>query len=100
MKTEALPPDAQKRLDDIVARLPNMILADVAIIIELNWSKVNFAAVPYLKAMRAMVNITDKYYEDDGTSIVAYFLGNATTWRGPVAKAVKAELNRRLKGAR
>ena len=32
---------------------------------------------------------------DSGRSIVRYFLGNAGTWRGDVAKAIKAELKRR-----
>jgi pyruvate kinase len=35
---------------------------------------------------------------DSGKSIVIYFLGNAQTWRGPIAKAVKKELNSRIKG--
>jgi hypothetical protein len=40
--------------------------------------------------------MSDHYYADDARSIVIYFLSNASSWRGPVAKAVKAELKRRL----
>lgn len=60
-------------------------------------SKVNYAAKPYLDAMSTLDSINDNYYYDSGTSIVAYFLGNAQTWRGEVAKRVKKELNEMLK---
>ena len=42
-------------------------------------------------------SITDMYGQDNGRSIVAYFLGNATTWRGEVARRVKKELNNMIK---
>lgn len=54
-------------------------------------------AWPYLEALEGVVTITDRYYEDTAESVVAYFLGNATTWRGDVAKRIKAELNAMLK---
>jgi hypothetical protein len=47
--------------------------------------------------MTSLNSINDNYGADSGRSIVAYFLANAPTWRGPFAKAVKAELNSRLK---
>ena len=56
------------------------------------WPKVNYAAVPYLDAMRSLDSISDNYGEDSGKSIVLYFLSNASTWRGPDAKRIKAEL--------
>jgi hypothetical protein len=62
-----------------------------------DWQKVNFAAVPYLNAMFQLNGIRDKFYEDDAKSIIAYFLGNATSWRGETAKAIKKELNAMLK---
>jgi len=66
--------------------------------IKSDWgSKVNFGAVPYLGAMRQLTNITDNYGEDTATSIVAYFLCNASTWRGEVARRVKKELNAMIK---
>jgi hypothetical protein len=34
---------------------------------------------------------------DDAKTIVLYFLANAQTWRGEVAKRVKAELNLMVK---
>lgn len=62
-----------------------------------DWSKVNYAAKPYLDAMGALEKITDKYYMDSGASVVAYFLANAQTWKGEKAKATKKELNKILK---
>lgn len=55
-------------------------------------SKVNYAAKPYLDAMRSLDAVTDKYGMDSADSIVIYFLSNASTWRGETAKRVKAEL--------
>ena len=76
--------------------LKGLAIADLARVCRNDWDKVNFAAVPYLDAMSSMENIGDMYGIDSGKSIVIYFLGNATTWRGDVARAVKKELKRRL----
>lgn len=62
-------------------------------------SGVNYAALPYLKAMREMESVTDAYGADDGRGIVLRFLGNAGAWRGETAKRVKAEL-RQMVGTR
>lgn len=56
------------------------------------WPKVNFAAKPYLEAMLRLDRITDRYGFDDARSVVTYFLGNASSFRGEQAKALKAEL--------
>jgi hypothetical protein len=47
--------------------------------------------------MSTLDSIDDDYFLDSGRSIVAYFLGNAGTWRGEVARRVKKELNKMLK---
>ena len=60
--------------------------------IENTWPAVNYAARPYLDAMRELNAITDNYIFDTGRSIVAYFLGNARSWRGEDARRIKAEL--------
>ena len=65
--------------------------------IRLDWKKVSPYAEPYLRAMYSLVNITDDYFADSGASVVAYFLSNASSWKGEVAKAVKLELKARLK---
>jgi hypothetical protein len=73
-------------------------LSHIASVIRRDWKKVNYAAKPYLDALGSLDKISDNYGMDSGHSIVAYFLGNARSWTGPVAKHVKAELNARLKG--
>lgn len=57
----------------------------------------NYAAKPYLEAMESLNSINDRFYEDSGKSIVAYFLSNASSYRGETAKAIKKELNSMLK---
>ena len=56
-------------------------------------------AGPYVTAMTALHGVNDRYYEDDGRSIVAYALSNLTGWRGDTARTVKSELKAILKGA-
>lgn len=65
---------------------------DIATEIRGDWKKVYFGAVPYLNAMGSLDKITDNYGADTGSSVIAYFLANAMTWRGEVARRVKAEL--------
>jgi hypothetical protein len=64
--------------------------------IKRDWIKPNFAAVPYLEAMRGLEAISDRYYYDSAESVVRYFLANAGQWRGPVAREIKAELKAML----
>ena len=75
-------------------------LYEIARDIRTNWPKVNYAAAPYLAAMRDLNAISDKYIYDTGASVVRYFLANASSWRGPEAKRIKLELNTMLKGDR
>ena len=66
--------------------------------ISADWgSKINYAARPYLDAMFSLNSINENYICDSGRSIVAYFLSNASTWRGETAKRIKAELKGLLK---
>lgn len=74
-----------------------MSIGELAYVIRRNWKKVHFSAVPYLDAMFDLETVRDNYGQDSGKSIVLYFLGNATSWRGDTARAVKAELKRRCK---
>lgn len=72
-------------------------LYEIAADIRANWPKVNYAAKPYLEALEDLDSIDGAYFQDSAKSIVRYFLGNATTWRGEDAKRVKAELKGMLK---
>ena len=71
-------------------------LYEIARDIRTNWPQVNYAAAPYLAAMRDLNAISDKYIYDTGASVVRYFLANASGWRGPEAKRIKAELRAML----
>ena len=67
-------------------------LSEIAQDVQEDWNKPYFGAAPYLAAMMTMGTIDEDYGCDPGREIVLYFLSNATTWRGPVARAVKKEL--------
>lgn len=72
-------------------------LSIIAADIRRDWKNVYFGAAPYLSAMAGLNGPADKYGLDDARSIIAYFLSNARAWRGPTAKAIKAELNAMIK---
>jgi hypothetical protein len=72
-------------------------LSTIAREIQTDWQKPYFGALPYIDAMRNLDAITNNYGADDAKSIVNYFLSNARTWRGVVAKRVKAELKWMIK---
>ena len=76
--------------------IPNA-LRMIAFVIEEHWPDMYFGAVPYVAAMYQLNSIHDMYGADSAESIVRYFLGNAKTWRGDVARAVKQKLNELLK---
>ena len=84
-------------------KAPARSLSTIANEIRQNWKKdisgtsLYFGAVPYLDAMSGMDKVSDNYGYDSGKSMVAYFLSNASTWRGETAKRVKAELNKMIK---
>lgn len=81
----------KKPIKNTGVQIPDNI-AQIAIMIEKDWKNVYFGAVPYLEAMKSLNSISDSYYEDSASSIINYFLANATTWRGETARAVKAKL--------
>lgn len=73
------------------------LLNTIALEILQDWKKPYFGAVPYIEAMLQMGSIDDMYGMDTGTSVVAYFLANAGTWKGEKAKEIKKELKTMLK---
>ena len=62
-----------------------------------DWKNVYFGAKPYLYAMGTLNTIDDTYGCDSARSIVQYFLANAGTWRGAVAREIKIELKEMCK---
>jgi hypothetical protein len=74
------------------ASLSTKSLSQVADIIEQDWKNVNYAAKPYLTAMKELGNINDNYGADSAKSVILYFLCNANSWRGDTARTVKTYL--------
>lgn len=62
-----------------------------------DWQNVHFAAKPYLQAMHFLETTGEFYGSDSAKTIILYFLGNATTWRGETAKRIKKELKELIK---
>lgn len=69
-------------------------ISTIAQDISKEWAKVHYTAEPYLSAMFSLNSINDKFHFDDAKSIILYFLGNASSFRGPKAKELKAELKK------
>jgi hypothetical protein len=69
----------------------------IAAEIKKDWKNVYFGAVPYLQAMFCLNTVDEDFGFDSGKSIVLYFLSNANSWRGEVAKRVKKELKEMVK---
>jgi len=78
-------------------RLRGLPLYELASLIRSDWQKPYFGAVPYLQALGSLSSHEESYGLDPGRHIVNYFLANANGWKGPVARAVKAELKRRVR---
>ncbi len=72
-------------------------LSTIASEIRSDWKHPNYGAVPYMEEMESLRTLSDSYGCDGAQEIVLRFLVNAGTWRGPVAKAIKAELNGMMK---
>lgn len=79
----------------LAQQLKTAPLSQIADIIRKNWRPMSVYAQPYVQAMLQLPSINSDYGLDSGKEIVLRFLCNAGTWRGPVARVVKAELNRR-----
>lgn len=67
-------------------------ISTIAREISRDWKNVNYAAKPYLQAMRSLDSANDSFGYDSAKSVVSYFLANASGYRGDTAKAHKAAL--------
>lgn len=67
-------------------------LWEIAREIKQDWKTLSPYAKPYVDAMGELENVAQMYGADSARSVVLYFLSNAASWRGEVAKRVKAEL--------
>lgn len=81
--------------DLLAQQLASAPLSQVADVIRRSWHPISVHAQPYVQTMLQLPSIDSNYGLDSGKEIVLRFLCNAGTWRGPVARVVKAELSRR-----
>jgi len=70
----------------------NRPIFEIAKDIRNDWTNTSPYALPYLEAMDDLYSIEDKYIFDSAKSVVRYFLANATSWKGEVAREIKQEL--------
>ncbi|KKN85473.1 hypothetical protein LCGC14_0277920 [marine sediment metagenome] len=73
-------------------------IKEIAAEIRKDWKKVSIHAEPYLGAMEVIESADNEYYWDSAASVTRYFLSNATTWKGEVARRIKKELNEMIEG--
>jgi hypothetical protein len=85
------------KTDTVIPDLKTLSISGIAKLIMKDWGVVNYAAKPYLMAMNSLRTLDDNYGLDTGSSVVRYFLANASSYRGEMARAIKKELNFRLK---
>jgi len=67
-------------------------LSQIAADIRTHWPKPYFGAVPYIAALGWLQRPDDFCGNDSARTIIAYFLCNASTWKGEDARRIKAEL--------
>jgi hypothetical protein len=65
--------------------------------IKREWKTVNYAAKPYLSAMFELTDKNSRCGYDSAKGIILYFLSNASSFRGPIAKELKNELKQHIK---
>lgn len=70
---------------------------EIAREIRADWKKVHFTAAPYLHIMDRLETINEKYFAEDARTVITYFLENVSTWKGEVARRIKAELREMCK---
>jgi hypothetical protein len=69
------------------------LISEIAKDIRAEWgAKVNYAAKPYLDAMRCIDMPGDNFGYDDSKDVVLRFLCNASSFRGERARELKREL--------
>ena len=67
-------------------------LSEIAEEIRRDWNPVHPVAKPYVDAMAKLQNIEDNYGLGSAVEVLARFLGVCGTWKGQVARCVKAEI--------
>jgi hypothetical protein len=73
---------------------------EFAMLIRADWKKPTSNAASVLAALATMDSIHHYYGSLKGVWLVETFLLNASSWRGPIARNVKARLNQLIKEAK
>lgn len=61
----------------------------------IDFKPMSYSAKPYVEALMECTDMEIRYGAEVAGYLVPYFLNNATTWRGPVARRIKKELKKR-----
>ncbi|BCG50270.1 hypothetical protein [Ralstonia phage RP13] len=81
-----------------VESVKSLSIMQIAAIIDQDWNNAGkIYATNHIIRLKQMYTIKDSVGADKGDWNVAYFLANASTWKGNTARIIKAELKRRLK---
>jgi hypothetical protein len=80
----------------IATPIEKLLISDIAWRCARDWKNVSPHARPYLEDMKRWSQIDQSSGNSNCRDVVVRFLSNASGWRGPVAKELKAELKRRL----
>jgi hypothetical protein len=75
-------------------------LSEIALEIQKEWRRLNYAAVTPVAAMHHLQHIDDRYGGNPARAVVRDFLGCSVAWTGPAARRIKAELFGLLETAR
>ena len=67
-------------------------LSEIALEIQKEWRRLNYAAVTPVAAMQHLRHIDDRYGGHPARAVVRDFLGCSVSWTGPAARRIKAEL--------
>lgn len=70
---------------------------EIARDIKREWQHVSPHARPYLEAMFALSDISDRYICESASDIISRFLCNASSFRGEGARTLKQELKNLIK---
>jgi hypothetical protein len=73
-------------------------LQQIVAVIFADWDRINASAASYLHALDVndCRRLDDPVGNETAEVQLRYFLTHAAGWRGPIARAVKSELRRRL----
>ena len=86
--------DDEAEFPIIEYNLEKMTLSQIADLISNSWNNMPLKIDEYVEAMSQIESIEDKYGDyETGAEIVTYFLANAKSWQGDIAKDVKQHLN-------